>query len=130
DDPRVALGIVSALALQGLRIEPTVGGWAAAVAASPAAELHDRSLVALAFYGLSLHGQGRVEDANRVGRDAVARLDDSSPPLEVCRVLSLRTAVTASGGHNPYEHAKQWVDAAQRAGDRYEEALGLNLLAV
>jgi predicted ATPase/class 3 adenylate cyclase len=130
DDPEAAVIIVSSLALQGLRIEATVGAWAAAVAQSRRAERLDRYPVALAFVGLSLHGQGRFEEADRIGGEALARLDGSSDALIACRVLSLRTAVTASGGLNPYEPATQWVAAARRADDRYEEALALNMLAI
>jgi hypothetical protein len=131
DDPSPALTIGTAVAFHGVRIEATVGTWAAAIIASTAAENDPRYPVALAYGAYVKLREGHNEEASHLGREALARIDRAPPAAAItCRVLSLTSAVEASQGRNPGRRARQWVATARQSSDAFEEALGLCMVAV
>jgi hypothetical protein len=80
---------------------------------------------------LSKQREGHGDEAHQLARDAVALVRRSpGEPLSACRALSLAAQVLASAGHDPSDLAREWLDVARRAGDVYEEALALNMVAL
>jgi predicted ATPase len=130
-DTHLACACVRALGLQGLRIEPVVSAWAVSITECAAAQDDPAYPVALAVAGYAKMGEGRPDDATRLCNAALARLETTpAPPAVACRVLSCVAAMEPVLGRNPEEFAQRWVHAAQAAGDDYETALALNMLAV
>ena len=133
-NPAPALGAVPALGLVGLRIEPAVGAWAEAIVACPEARKDRRYPVAVAFVAWMKLREAGGEAASHIAGEAVTLLDDTpGQPLVTCQVLRCTTAIDATVGRSPRERGdrvSEWLGAARLAGDRYEEALALNMLAV
>jgi predicted ATPase/class 3 adenylate cyclase len=131
DDPSPALTIGTSVAFHGVRIEATVGTWASALVASAAAKNDPRYPVALAYGAYGKLREGHNEEASRLGREALVRIDRSPPAAATtCRVLSLTSAVDASQGRNPGGRARQWLATARQSSDAFEEALALCMVAV
>jgi predicted ATPase/class 3 adenylate cyclase len=130
-DTHLACECVRALGLQGLRIEPVVSAWAESITECAAAHDDAAYPVALAVAGYARFGEGRSDDATERCNAALARIESTdAPPAVACRVLSCVSAMEPVRGRNPEEHAKRWVRAAEAAGDDYETALALNMVAV
>jgi hypothetical protein len=130
-DTHLACTCVRGLGLQGLRIEPVVSAWAESITECAAAQDDSAYPVALAVAGYAKMGEGRPDDATRMFNAALARLETTpAPPAIECRVLSCVAAMEPVLGRNPEVFAQRWVRAAQAAGDDYETAIALNMLAV
>jgi hypothetical protein len=129
--PAPALTCVSALGLQGLRIEPAVSSWAEAVVGCPAAQDDPGFPVALGLVAWTRMQQGRGDEAQQLGRDAIARLDGlAERASHPCRVLSPVAAFQPSVGQNPVTTARRWLEAAEAEGDAYETALAMGMVAI
>ncbi len=130
-DTHLACGCVRALGLQGLRIESVVSAWAESITECAAAHDDPAYPVALAVAAYAKMGEGQPDDA----AGCAARHWHASrtrPCRQQSRAVSCRASQQWSlrGGRNPGEHAEQWLSAAEAAGDVYEMAIALNMMAV
>jgi predicted ATPase/class 3 adenylate cyclase len=131
DDIHSACVCVSALGLNGLRIEPVVASWADSIVACEAADRDAEYPAALAVLAWAKMGEGRADEATQLCEDALKRLAQTDPPpLVVCRVLETIGGIDPQVGRNPTTHAQQWLRATQAADDDYEAAVALNITAV
>jgi hypothetical protein len=131
DSGVLALRILMALAIHGLRIEASVSAWAAAImeAASPDEE---RYPIALSTAAWRLLRDGDIDGADRLGREALAASNLDSP-LSIavrCSVYTTTTAIEIYAGRTDIEQAHDWVACARRIGDLYEEALANTMVGV
>jgi hypothetical protein len=89
DDAAAALIIITALALQGLRIEGPVSSWAAMAVSSVEAVRHGHFPVSLAVLGWWRLNEGRADEATRLFDEASAALDQEHlAPAIACRIFS------------------------------------------
>ena len=131
EDAEAALNIISALALQGLRIEGSVSSWAAMAVSSVGAARHGHFPVLLAVLGWWRLNEGRSDEATRLLDEALAALDrEELPPALACRILSPVVGGAVMLGRDGGLQASRWVEAARAIGDAYETALALNILSV
>jgi len=131
DGATLALRILMALSLHGVRIEAAVCSWAAnaAAAASPDDERYPVALAAAAWW---LVRDGDVAGADRLGSEALAATTTSSS-LSIaarCRVYATTCAVEFYAGRTNVELAEDWVACARRIDDLYEEALSSTMVGV
>jgi predicted ATPase/class 3 adenylate cyclase len=131
DGATLALRILMALALHGVRIEAGVCSWAASVAAAATPD-DERYPVALAAAAWWLVRDGDVAGADRLGGEALAATTTDSPlSIEVrCRVYATTAAVEFYAGRTDVEQAEGWVECARRLDDAYEEALACTMVGV
>jgi predicted ATPase/class 3 adenylate cyclase len=130
-DHHLACTCVLALGLQGIRIEPVVSAWAESITACDAAQDDPAYPIALALTGHAKMGEGHTDEAIRLLEHAFAQLDQRHSPAHVaCRVSSCLASVMPTLGRNPREQADRWRRAAEAAGDTYEQACSLNMVAV
>ena len=131
EDAHLACACVSALGLQGLRIESVVNSWAEGITECPVAREDRGYPVALALTGYAKVGEGHPDHAMQLFDVALERLGArDAPPAVVCRVMSCISGAAPMVGRNPEEFSRRWVRAAEAAGDGYEAALALNMVAV
>jgi hypothetical protein len=131
EDAEAALNIISALALQGLRIEASASSWAAMAVSSVEAARHGHFPVSLAVLGWWRLNEGRSDEASRLFDEAMAALDrEKLPPAIACRILSPVVGGAVMLGRDGGLQASRWLEAARAIGDAYETALALNILSV
>jgi predicted ATPase/class 3 adenylate cyclase len=129
EDAGTALSIIAALALQGLRIEPSVSSWADMVVTHDAAQ-HPDFPVALAVLGWWRQHEGRSAEAKRLLDEALVRLNERlTRPALTCRVMSPICGTTVEGDDLGL-HTSRWLEAARANHDPYEASCALNLLGV
>jgi predicted ATPase/class 3 adenylate cyclase len=130
-DTRNACACVSALGLQGLRIEPAVSAWADSIMACDSAGTDPAYPAVLATAAWARMGEGRSDEASMLLEAAQERLDQPQvPAVVVCRVMASFAGIEPSLGRNPTAHGQEWLRAAQEAGDAYEAALAYVITAV
>jgi predicted ATPase/class 3 adenylate cyclase len=130
-DTHLASACITALGLQGLRIEFVVNTWAESILECAAARDDPGYSLALALVGYAKMGEGDVGHAAELCNAAVAGLDETTTPVAVrCRVLSCASATEGIRGLDTTGLARLWVQAARDADDAYEYALALAMLAV
>jgi predicted ATPase/class 3 adenylate cyclase len=133
DQPDLALGIVTALALNGTRIGYAIGSWGYHAVGMPSASTHRLYPQVLAWAGWDQAIAGDVEGARATCQEAL----EAAAALEVdaaarCRVLACAAGVT--GWTNRIDDiaalTDQWVALARQIGDDYELAQALGLAAL
>jgi predicted ATPase len=131
EDGAMALRILAALSLHGIRIEATVSSWAAGVAEG-ASKNDERYPVALATAAWRLLRAGDVAGAEQLGLAALT-MSTTDTPLSIasrCNVYTTTTAVAIYLGRHAVEQPEDWVACAQQIDDRYQEALAHAMLGV
>jgi predicted ATPase/class 3 adenylate cyclase len=129
----LALRIVNALALNGLRIQTSVGAWAETATAAAGARRDRRFPGALGAMAWATLRKGGNEQAMALGREALAlsTADTLEGAAQRARILSTTAGIQGSLGMLPDRAAvAEWVELAERVADPYEEANALTMLSV
>jgi predicted ATPase len=127
-----ALRIVTALSLEGMRIETSVGAWAEIATGSPGARDDPHFPGALGALAWSTLRKGDNQRAVAIGQEALALSSADTPDgaAQRARILSTTNGIDATLGKVPdRDNMAEWVDLARRLDDPYEEARALCLLA-
>jgi predicted ATPase/class 3 adenylate cyclase len=131
--PEFALRIVSSLALEGVRIETSVGAWAEVATSSPGATSDPRFPGALGALAWATMRKGENERAVAMSREALSMSSAETREGAVQRAKLLSTTVGMAGTLGmPLDAAlvAEWVELARRIADPYEEARALIMLSV
>jgi predicted ATPase/class 3 adenylate cyclase len=130
DQPDLALGIVTALALNGTRIGYAIGSWGYHALGMPSASTDRLYPQVLAWAGWDQAIAGDVEGAGATCQEAL----DAAAALDVdaaarCRVLACAAGVAGWANRTDDVAAvtEEWVALARQIGDDYELAQALGL---
>jgi predicted ATPase/class 3 adenylate cyclase len=133
DQPDLAFGIVTALALNGTRIGYAIGSWGYHALGMPSASRDRLYPQVLAWAGWDQAIAGELEAARVTCQEAL----DAAAALEVdaaarCRVLANAAGVAGFAGRIDDVAAltEEWVPLARQIGDDYELAQALGLAAL
>jgi predicted ATPase/class 3 adenylate cyclase len=131
--PALALRIIAALSLHGLRIETSVGAWAETAITAPGAPGDPRYPAGLACVAWAVMRQGDSKRALALGREALelscATTDDDAR----VRMQVIATTSGVLGTMQQPESAEvidEWVALATRLEDPYDTALAHAMLCV
>ena len=131
--PDLALRIVHALFLHGLRIETSVAAWAQLILETPGAEGDPRYPSAMACAAWNRTGGGHFDDGVHMARRALEAALPGSDGRDAVRAKVLST-LTGMLGIDPTLHepdlAVEWVELAARLEDPYEQALAHAMLSL
>jgi predicted ATPase len=129
----LALRIVTALALQGLRIETSVGAWAEAATAAQGARADPRFPGALGALAWASLRKGENERAVAIAEEALA-LSTAKTVEEAAqraRIISSTAGIQGTLGMMPDRGwVVEWVELARRVADPYDESWALAMLSV